>query len=417
MSHHPKGPPPEDLIRARDAAREQPEGRDMTPAVGHRGGPAEWVQGVEGEPVALHHDDWREAKWSFLYDKATSYASSAASVNGSVAAAARRMRGGEDVPVAVQGPVINAAVWTWEVPLYFWFGGMATGSSFVALACDIAGDHRSARIARMVTIGAIVPGSPLLIMDLGRPERFLHMMRIFKTRSPMSMGAWCLSAFSSVAGGALAVDLASQPAVVKRLPKRARRIARLAGRPRLARALGAQTAVLGTYLGSYTGVLLAATAVPVWNRSRLFLPPIFICTAMATGAAANRVVLAAAGVPAGHPTRRALGAVETAAMVAELGLSALNEKRLGSLSEALETGAPGKQFRLARVATIAGLAERLLGRRGGPAVQHASSALFMGAAMAFRFGWVGAGRTSAADHEAVARTARLRARPAGRERV
>ncbi|CAA9530169.1 MAG: Formate dehydrogenase O putative subunit, partial [uncultured Solirubrobacteraceae bacterium] len=225
--HHPKGPPPEEVIRRREAAREQPEGRDMEPAVGRRGQPGEWKRGEEGAPVALHHDDWREAKWSFLYDKETSYSGDGEGgpANGSVAAAAQRMRGGEDVPVAVQGPVINAAVWTWQVPLYFWFGGMATGSSFVALACDLVGDHRSARIARMVTLGAIVPGSPLLVMDLGRPERFLHMLRIFKTRSPMSMGAWCLSAFSTVAGGAVAADAASQRAVVRRLPRRARRAA------------------------------------------------------------------------------------------------------------------------------------------------------------------------------------------------
>lgn len=417
MTHHPKGPAPEDVIRADEARRKPTEGRDMTPAVGHRGGPAEWKRGVEDAPVALHHDDFREARWSFLYDKATRYARRGAAANGSVADAARRMRGGDGVPVAVQGPVINAAVWTWQVPLYFWFGGMATGSSFVALACDAAGDHRSARIARMVTAGAILPGSPLLVMDLGRPERFLHMLRIFKPRSPMSMGAWCLSAFSAASTGAVAADLASERGAVKRLPRRARRAAKLLGRPWLARLLGAQTAVLGTYLGSYTGVLLAATAVPVWNRSRLFLPPIFICTAMATGAAANRLVLAAAGVPAGHPTRRALGSVETAAMLAELGLSELNERRLGSLGDALEEGEPGRLFNLARGGVLAGLVLRLLGARGGSAPQHASSGLFMAAAMAYRFAWVGAGRASAGDDEAVARTARRRPRPLGRERV
>jgi formate-dependent nitrite reductase membrane component NrfD len=338
---HAKGPPPEDLIRTREAAREQPDNRDMTPAVGYRGQPATGRTPSPARRRRAHHDDWREARWSFLYDKATSYARQGASVNGSVAAAARRMRGGREVPVPVNGPVINAAVWTWEVPLYFWFGGMATGSSFIALACDAVGDHRSARIARMVTIGAILPGSPLLVMDLGRPMRFLNMLRIFKTRSPMSMGAWCLSAFSAVSAGAVAADLAGQPAIAQRLPRRARGVARLIGRPWLGRLLGAKTAVLGTYLGSYTGVLLAATAVPVWNRSRLFLPPIFICTAMATGAAANRLVLSAAGVPAEHPTRQALGWVETVAMLAELGLSDINERRLGSLGEALETGQPG----------------------------------------------------------------------------
>jgi Polysulphide reductase, NrfD len=209
------------------------------------------------------------------------------------------------------------------------------------------------------------------------------MMRIFKTRSPMSIGAWCLSAFSGAAFGAVAADLL--------------------GRPKLARLLGVNTAVLGTYLGSYTGVLLASTAVPVWARSRAFLPPIFICTATATGAAANRLVAAATGLPPGDPTRKALGTVETAAMAAELAMSSFNEKRLGRLSQSLEEGRPGRLFQAAKWMVRAGLGLRLARTRGGPWVDHLASALFLLAGLAFRFAWVGAGRTSALDHEAVAR--------------
>lgn len=145
------------------------------------------------------------------------------------------------------------------------------------------------------------------------------MMRIFKPRSPISMGAWCLAAFSNAAVTAVAADVL--------------------GRPRAARALGGGTAALGTYLGSYTGALLATTAVPVWSRSRLFPGPFFIATATAMGAAANRLVLAASGLPAGHPTRRALGTVETTATTAELAMSSLNERPLGRISDALEEGA------------------------------------------------------------------------------
>jgi DMSO reductase anchor subunit len=391
MSHE-HGPPPEDVIRARDAAHQPPGGRDTTPAVGHRGEAGGWRRAVEGAPVGLMRPRFEDAGWSFLYDKATSYARSARTANGSIAAAARRMRGGEDVPVPVRGPVINAPVWTWQVPLYFWFGGVATGSSFVAVACDAAGDERAARLARMVALGTIGPGAPLLVLDLGRPLRFLHMLRIFKPRSPMSMGSWCLSVFSAAIGGAVAADVL--------------------GRPRVARVLGVQSALLGTYLGSYTGVLLAATAVPVWGRSRAFLPPIFICTGVAGGAAANRLLLAATGVPPGHPTRTGLGAVETIAMVAELALSEVNERRLGRLGHALEHGRPGQLLKLARGGVMAGLALRALGRRGGPVLEHAASALFLAAGLAFRFAWVGAGRPSAQDDEAVAITARRRGRSA-----
>jgi Polysulphide reductase, NrfD len=393
---HPSGPPPEEVIRRREAR--ELNGRDLTPAVGRRGEPAPWRRAVEDASVALFRGRFEDARWSYLYKRDTRYrAADAAGANGQVADAARRMRGGEELIAPVGGPMIHAAVWTWEVPLYFWFGGIATGSSFVALACDAAGDHRSAAIARRVTLAAIAPSAPLLVLDLGRPLRFLNMLRIFKPRSPMSMGAWCLTAFTNTAGAGVAADVL--------------------GRPRLARALGAATAALGTYLGSYTGVLLASTAVPVWARSRLFLPPIFVCTATATGAAANRLVLAATGLEVGHPTRAALGTVETAAMGAELALSSLNERRLGRLGDALDEGRPGKLFQAAKWGVRGGLALRLARRRAGPWVHHLASAMYLGAGLAFRFAWVGAGRTSAHDDEAVARTARRPHEGLGRERV
>src|SRR5438874_482207 len=103
----------------------------------------------------------------------------------------------------------------------------------------------------------------------------------------------------------------------------------LLGRRRAARYLGAATAALGTYLGSYTGVLLSSTAVPVWGRSRALLPPIFVCTATATGAASCHLVLAATGLAEDHPTRTALRRIENRALAVELALSAVNERRLG----------------------------------------------------------------------------------------
>jgi hypothetical protein len=204
------------------------------------------------------------------------------------------------------------------------------------------------------------------------------------------MGAWCLSAFSGAAFLAVAADVLE--------------------RPRLARLLGVKTAALGTYLGSYTGVLLASTAVPVWARSRRFLGPIFIATGTATGAAANRLVLAGLGMPVGHPTRDALGTVETVAMGAELAMSSYNEHRLGRLAESLEQGRPGTLFQAAKWMVRAGLALRLARSRGGPRVHHLASVLYLLAGLAFRFAWVGAGRASALDHEAVARMHRTERR-------
>ncbi|HEV2815192.1 MAG TPA: NrfD/PsrC family molybdoenzyme membrane anchor subunit, partial [Solirubrobacteraceae bacterium] len=391
---HASGPPPEERIRRdhRDAGGSPAGDRDTTPAVGRRGGPASWRRAVEGGAVALARQAWQDARWSYLYKDDTAYRTrDGADANERIQAAARRMRGATEVPEGVEanGPFINAPVWTWEVPAYFFLGGLATGSSFVAVAADVAGDSRSAAIARKVTMAAIVPGAPLLVLDLGRPGRFLNMMRIFKPRSAMNLGAWCLMAFSTAGGAAVAADVV--------------------GRPRLAKVLGVKTALLGTYLGSYTGVLLASTAVPLWARSRVFLPPIFVCTAVATGAAANRLVLAASGVPPGHPTRNALGTIETTAMAAELALSSFNEQRLGRIGDVLEEGRPGLLFRFAKWAVRVGLLLRFTRRRFGPWEHHVASLLYLSGGLAFRFAWIEAGKASARDDAAVAATARGKA--------
>ena len=356
---------------------------DPKPAIGKPASP-EFGEKT-GEKVALHIGEWKDGRWSYLYGEDTGYRGAEADME-DVREAARKAREGE-LPKIIQGPIINPPVWTWEIPLYFWFGGIAAGSSFVALACDLAGDERSAAVARKVALAALGPSPVLLILDLGRPERFVNMLRIFKPRSPMSMGAWALTLFGNLAAGAVGADLL--------------------GRRRLAKGLGGANAIVGGYLGSYTGVLLASTAVPVWARSRLFLGPIFVSTAAATGAAACRLALVATGLPVGHPTRRALGHVEMGAMTAELLLSILNERRLGPLASGLEEGRPGKLFRLAKWAVRAGLGLRFA-RGRGPWVHPVASALYLAAGLSFRYAWVGAGRRSAQHDEVVAKMARER---------
>jgi formate-dependent nitrite reductase membrane component NrfD len=357
------------------------KGRDMTPAVGSPG-PARWKRARKDAKVALHGDRWQDGAWSFLFKADTDYAADAPAADG------HRI---PEMPDEVQVGMMKPPVWTWEVPLYFWFGGLAAGSSFVALACDLAGDRRSARWARLVSLAAVLPCPPLLIADLGRPLRFLNMMRVFKPRSPMSMGAWCLVGFSTGAAASVAADVV--------------------GRDRAARRIGAGTAVLGGYLGSYTGVLLASTAVPLWARSKYFLGPIFVMTGVATGAAACRLTLVhLAKLPPGHPTREALGRVETGAIAGELILSQINDVRLGRLAEALEHGRPGRWFSAAKWLVRAGLTLRFSVRgRAGSRRHHVSSLCYMAAALCFRYAWVEGGRASARDDEAVARMARARA--------
>jgi|GEM_PF-353974 len=373
--------------RRGEAARSGGE-RDMTPAVGTPGAPASWKRAAVGAAVGLHQRSWRDARWSNIFRRDSGYATDAPADAERVAAANRAARGGTP-PSIVQGPMMKAPVWTWEVPLYFWFGGMAAGASFVALACDMVGDDRSARVARKVALAALVPSPPLLVMDLGRPARFYNMLRVFKPRSPMSMGAWCLTLFGGLGSAAVGADLLD--------------------RPRVARGLGAANAVVGGYLGSYAGVLLASTAVPVWARSRMFLGPIFVSTATLTGAATVRLVLVATGMPPGHPTRTALGRVESGAMAAELLLSEVNHHHLGRLASVLEDGVGARWFKRATWLARGGLAARLVRHRVGPVAEHVASVAFMGAAVCYRFAWVLSGRSSAADDEAVARMARAHA--------
>lgn len=330
--------------------------RDMTPALGHPASPA-FGTGT-GEPVALQRDDWGDGAWSYIYGEDTGYRGERAA--------------GELPPLDEVGRgMMKAPVWTWEVPLYFWFGGIASGSAFVALACDLAGDHKGARTARLVSLGALAPCPPLLIVDLGRPARFLNMLRVFKTRSPMSMGAWALSVFGAIGSAAVAAD-------------------RL-GQDKAARTIGAANAIVGGYLGSYTGVLLASTAVPVWARSRLFLGPIFVCTATATGAAAVR--LACRDAP--ESTRRALGHVQAVAMGTEMVLSEINERRLKD--HAVHSG----KMQWAKRLVQAGLAAQA-SRRTGPL----PSLLYLAAGLLFRYAWVEAGPPSARDDASVAAMSR-----------
>ncbi len=364
------------------------ETRDCTPALGTAGEPASWRPAAEAGDVALARPEWGDAGWSYLYGRDTRYGD-AEPEQGEVAAANRRMRDGA-VPDDLNGPFIKPPVWTWEVPLYFWVGGIAAGSSFVALAADLSGDEWSASVARKVALGAVLPAPALLIADLGRPARLLNMLRIFKPRSPMNTGAWCLAAFSAVGAAAVGADV---------LGKRA-----------TARRLGAVNTLLGGYLGSYTGVLLAATAVPLWARSRIFLGPIFVSTAAATGAAATRLVLVATGRrPVGHPTRIALNRIEAGAMLAELALSTINQRSLGRAGRVLSEGGHGRMFRTAKCLAGAGVALNLLGvRRVGVRGQDIASVMYLAAGLAFRYAWVEAGKASARDDEAVALMARGR---------
>src|SRR3989440_222782 len=100
-------------------------------------------------------------------------------------------------------PVLKAPTWHWEITWYFFFGGLAAGCYVIASIASLFGSREDRAVARTgyyLSLLSLVPCPPLLIKDLGRPERFLHMLRIFKVKSPMSMGTWGLVSFSFFSG-------------------------------------------------------------------------------------------------------------------------------------------------------------------------------------------------------------------------
>ena len=164
-------------------------------------------------------------------------------------------------------PLLKPPVWTWEVPTYFFVGGAAGAASVIGLAAQCSGgDEELVRDARWIALIGAALSAPLLISDLGRPERFLNMLRVFKPQSPMSVGVWTLTAFGGASAAAVLAPF-----------KPVRDVA----------AIGA--AATGLLMATYTGVLLGVTAIPLWKRHAHFLPVHFGASAL--GAAVSLLEL------------------------------------------------------------------------------------------------------------------------------
>src|SRR3989442_14262078 len=208
-------------------------------------------------------------------------------------------------------PVLKAPTWHWEIIWYFFFGGLAAGCYVIASIAVLFGSHEDRAVVRAgyyLSLLALLPCPPLLIKDLGRPERFLHMLGIFKVKSPMSMGTWGLVSFS-LFSGLTATNQAAHDGILGRWWG-ARLLATLPQR-----LLALPGTLLGFFLGGYTGVLLAATSVPLWSRSKT-LGAVFITSALSTSVALISLVLRITGAPA--RTLHKLERLEWAALLVEM---------------------------------------------------------------------------------------------------
>ena len=278
-------------------------------------------------------------------------------------------------------PVLKEPVWTWEVPAYFYIGGAAGAAATIGATLQVLDGDNSARLVRrcrdISAVGTLV-GTGLLISDLGRPERFLNMLRVFKPSSPLNIGSWILIG----AGG-----LSATSAALSRSRGFARRLGDLAG-------LGA--GAIGLPLSGYTAVLLAGTAVPVWKASRRSMPLLFV--ASATGAACSLLEM-------GDFDERELTAVRrlgTAAQLSELILAKAVEKESAGPAGAgrpYKEGISGSLWNASTAGTVVSLGvDTLTGKSRSGRVAAALVGTLGSIALRFSV-WL-AGRASARDPHA-----------------
>ena len=277
-------------------------------------------------------------------------------------------------------PVIRPPVWTWEIPVYFFIGGLGGMAANVGCAAWLFGQNGIAQAAFWLAAASAILSPILLVMDLGRPLRFLNMLRVFKIRSPMSVGAWVLSAFGAHAvPGAVAFEIVSRHVLSGGWHIAALVIAIL---------LAAGAAFYGIFLATYTGVLLGATVVPAWFLHRATLPIHFGVVGL--GSAAGVIELL------GHRAAALTALGFLAAGVETVLWIVLESSRHGAADRAVHQGASGWMVRIADLCTgPLALTFRLLGWTPVAAVSFAAGGLLS------RFGWLEAGRVSAGDPEAV----------------
>ena len=289
----------------------------------------------------------------------------------------RRIRGEQPmVPQAEFGsyygrPVVKEPVWeAADIAGYLFLGGLAGSSSVLAAGAQLTGRPGLARAAKAGAAGAISLSFAALVHDLGRPARFLNMLRVFKPSSPMSLGTWLLTAYGPAAGTAALCS------VTGRLP-------------RIGAAATAGAGLLGPAVTGYTAALIADTAVPAWHEARAELPYLF---AGSGAAAAAGLALAAAPVSEHSPARRLAVLGAGTEFVAAQSL----QRRLGLVSEPYRSGKAGALIRAGEVLAGAGLAGAFAARRSRTATAMSGAALLAASALT-RFGVFEAGRASARD--------------------
>ncbi len=278
-------------------------------------------------------------------------------------------------------PVVKASPWEADIPAYLFFGGLAAGSSLLAAGADLTGRPALCRTGRLGAIAALTVSFGALVHDLGRPDRFLNMLRTAKLTSPMSVGTWLLSGYAPFAAAAAAAELVGMLPSTRRGPLRA--LSPL-GRPS-----GVIAALAAPPVAAYTAVLLSDTATPSWHEAYRELPFVFVASA---ATAAGGLGMLGAPTDQSGPARR----LALAGAVVELLAERRMEASMGITAEPLHRGTPGTLMKMSKLLTAGGAVGTLLAGRSRT-VAVLSGAALMAGSVCTRFGIFEAGQASARD--------------------
>ncbi|MDQ4128128.1 MAG: polysulfide reductase NrfD [Actinomycetota bacterium] len=293
-------------------------------------------------------------------------------------------------------PPIKRAHWTWQVPVYFWLGGIGAGTQLFATVAQLLGhkDEALTRVSRYTVLLTMMLSPVLLIWDLGRPERFYNMMRILKLRSPMSTQSWSLLTFGNL-GGLIAARQAAEDGLLLGDNPLSRLVIRLIP----ARLLSVLAMPVGLFVGFNTGNLVSATSVPIWARNWMLMGPTFLASGVSTALSWLSLVL-----HLGHwgeeKTLRVLHRAEKAVILIEGALIGASLIRMSKWSKPLFSKEVAPLF--VGGTLLAGIAApfALLAGKESRSKSMLASVLALAGGLAFRFAIIIAGRKSADDPEA-----------------
>ncbi|MEX3505440.1 NrfD/PsrC family molybdoenzyme membrane anchor subunit [Corynebacterium sp. LK2510] len=293
-------------------------------------------------------------------------------------------------------PIVKFPPWEWPIGAYFFLGGLAGGSSMLAVGSRATGNKELARNASLTTFAAAAAGSALLVLDLGRPERLLNMFRVFKLSSPMNVGSWLLAGFSTLAALPAVAEFDDLTNRQLPVPGVLRTVLHTAATP-----AGVAAGLLGSPLTAYTAVLLGDTSVPAWQAARNELPALFVSSAACASGGAGLVTTSTV---ANGPARK----LAVAGAIADvISLRAVKNNIGEVMRETLETGKAGHLLHAAELCTIGGGVVAAVAGRNRVAAAAAGVALMAGSCLT-RFGILQAGHQSTSDPKYVVEPQRER---------